>query len=55
MAANTPLSRPDWMRKAAMYWPTRSLITSHPASTTSRVVKLLRMTKGMEMPSTPRW
>ncbi len=34
-AANTPLMRPDMMRKAAMYCATLSWITSQPAMTTS--------------------
>ena len=53
--ANAPLMSPDMMRNAAMYCATRTLITSHPAHTTSSVMKALRMTNSTEMPSTPRW
>ena len=37
-----------------MYWRAVSLITSQPASTTSTVVKVVRIISGMEMPSMPR-
>ncbi len=37
-----------------MYWAVFSRITSQPASTTSTVVKVVRMISGMEIPSTPR-
>ncbi len=36
-----------------MYWACFSSITSQPAMTTMTVMKLFRMTKGIEMPSTP--
>ena len=37
-----------------MYCATRAWITSQPAQTTSSVMKLLRSTNSIEMPSTPR-
>ena len=49
-----PFMRPDMIRKAAMYCPTLLWITSQPAITTITVMKLLRITNSIEMPSTPR-
>ena len=42
------------IRNAAMYWATRLWITSQPAQTTSRVIRLFSSTNSIEMPSTPR-
>ena len=53
-ALNAPLMRPDWIRKAAMYWATRVSITSQPAQTTTSVIRLFRSTSSIEKPSTPR-
>ena len=53
-AANTAFIRPDMIRNAAMYWATRTVITSQPAHTTSTVMKLFSSTNSIEMPSTPR-
>jgi len=49
-----PLSRPDMIRKPALYCATLFSITFQPPSTTITVMKLLRMTNSIEMPSTPR-
>src|SRR3989344_1445009 len=54
-AANTPIIRPDRIRKAPKYWCGRSSMTSQPASTTMMVMKAVSGTNHIEMPSTPRW
>ncbi len=48
-----PFMSPDMTRKAPMYWACFSSMTSQPAITTKTVMKLLRMMKGIEIPSTP--
>jgi hypothetical protein len=50
-----PFIKPDMIRKAALYWATLFWMTSQPAATTMMVMKALRMTNSIEMPSTPRW
>jgi hypothetical protein len=46
--------KPDRNRNDAMYWATRSCITSQPAITTRIVVKLLSRISSSDMPSMPR-
>ncbi len=46
---------PERIRKAPMYWLTRSVMTSHPAITTMMVMNAVSSTNHTEMPSTPRW
>jgi hypothetical protein len=53
-ALNTPIIRPDRIRKAAMYWLTLRVITSQPAITTITLMKAVSSTNHSEMPSTPR-
>jgi hypothetical protein len=50
-----PFNKPDMIRKPALYCATLLSMTCQPARTTVTVMKLLRMTKSIEMPSTPRW
>ena len=54
-AVKTPTIKPLRIRKAPMYWLTRSVMTSHPASTTTGVMNAVSNTNHKEMPSTPRW
>ena len=48
-AQHTPLIRPDRIRKAPMYWFTRSVITSQPAITTMTVMKAVSSTSHKEI------
>src|SRR5690242_10120187 len=48
-----PTRKPSSTSIAAMYWCTRSRITSHAPPITSTVVKVVRMISATEMPSTP--
>jgi hypothetical protein len=54
-AQNTPIITPDRIRNEAMYWLTRSVMTSQPAITTTSVMNAVSSTTHTEMPSTPRW
>ena len=54
-ALNTPIMRPDIIKKAAIYCATLSLIDRHEAITTITVVKLVKRIKGTAKPSTPKW
>ncbi|MNV76795.1 hypothetical protein D3C71_1701730 [compost metagenome] len=54
-AENTPIIKPERIRKAPMYWLTRSVIDSQEAITTITVIKAVRGTNQNEIPSTPRW
>ena len=53
MAQNTPTSRPERIRKAPMYWLTRSVITCQAEMTTISVVNAVSSTNQTERPSTP--
>src|SRR5690348_2176054 len=48
-----PTRKPSSTSIAAMYWCTRSRITSHAPPITNTVVKVVRMISATEMPSTP--
>ena len=50
-----PFKKPDMIRKPALYCATLFWMTFQPPSTTITVMKLLRITKSIEIPSTPKW
>ncbi len=54
MAQNTPIIRPDRIRKEPMYWATRSSITCHADTTTTHWMKAVSGTNHSDKPSTPR-
>ena len=54
VAQNTPIIRPERIRKDAMYCATFSSMTSQPATTTMTVMKAVSSGNQTEMPSTPR-
>ena len=55
MALNTPIIKPLRIRKAPMYWFTRSVITSQAEMTTTTLMNAVSSTNHSEIPSTPRW
>ncbi len=52
---NTPIINPERIRKAPMYWLTRSVMASQAEITTIKVMKAVSGTNQKEMPSSPRW